>query len=96
MITILITVSILVVLSAAVIIYLVNLHNGGIKDIDKDFIPDSVEEKTKQIKEEIAQRHANVKLEIEDVTKAIGDAIDGLDDIPKAAAGAKRKGRPRQ
>ena len=96
MITILITVSILVVLSAAVIIYLVNLHNGGIKDIDKDFIPDSVEEKTKQIKEEIAQRHANVKLEIEDVTEAIGDAIDGLDDIPKAAAGAKRKGRPRQ
>ena len=96
MITILITVSILVVLSAAVIIYLANLHNGGIKDIDKDFIPDSVEEKTKQIKEEIAQRHANVKLEIEDVTKAIGDAIDGLDDIPKAAAGAKRKGRPRQ
>jgi predicted transcriptional regulator YheO len=96
MLRILITVSILVVLSAAVIIYLVNLHNGGIKDIDKDFIPDSVEEKTKQIKEEIAQRHANVKLEIEDVTKAIGDAIDGLDDIPKAAAGAKRKGRPRQ
>ena len=96
MITILITVSILVVLSAAVIIYLVNLHNGNIKDVDKDFIPDRVEDKARQIREEIAQRHANVKLEIEDVAKAIGDAIDGLDDIPKAAAGAKRKGRPRQ
>jgi hypothetical protein len=96
MITILITVSILVVLSAAVIIYLANLHNGNIKDVDKDFIPDRVEDKARQIREEIAQRHANVKLEIEDVAKAIGDAIDGLDDIPKAAAGAKRKGRPRQ
>lgn len=96
MITILITVSIIVVLSAAVIIYLVSLHNGNIKDVDKDFIPDRVEDKAKQIREEIAQRHANVKLEIEDVAKAIGDAIDGLDDIPKAAAGAKRKGRPRQ
>jgi beta-lactam-binding protein with PASTA domain len=94
--TLLIIVSILVVLGAAVIIYLVNLHNENIKDVDKDFIPDRVEDKAKQIKEEIAQRHANVKLEIEDVTKAIGDAIDGLDDIPKAAAGAKRKGRPRQ
>ena len=94
--TLLIIVSILVVLGAAVIIYLVNLHNENIKDVDKDFIPDRVEDKAKQIKEEIAQRHANVKLEIEDVTKAIGDAIDGLDDIPKAAAGAKRRGRPRQ
>lgn len=96
MITLIILISIISVLSTAIIIYLANLHNGGIKDIDKDFIPDSVEEKTKQIKEEIAQRHANVKLELEDVTKAIGDAIDGLEDIPKAAAGAKRKGRPRQ
>jgi translation initiation factor 2 alpha subunit (eIF-2alpha) len=96
MITILITVSILVVLSAAVIIYLANLHNGGIVDNNKNFIPDNVEDKAKEIKEEINRRVENVKLEVEDVATAIGNAIDGIDDIPKAAAGAKRKGRPRQ
>jgi hypothetical protein len=95
MMTLIIIISIISVLGAVVIIYLANLHNGGIVDNNKNFISDNVDDKAKEIKKEINRRVENVKLEVEDVTTAIGNAIDGLDDISKAAAGANRKGRPK-
>ncbi len=85
-----------VIFLLGIIIFISTLHSGKIKDEDKDFIPDDLEDKVNEIKEEVQERIEVVKLEIEDVAEDIGKAIDGLDDIPKAAAGAKRKGRPRK
>lgn len=85
MMTLIIAITILVVLSAAVIIYLVNLHNGNIKDVDKDFIPDVVEDRAKRVKEEI-----------DDIVQDIANAIDGIDDVVDAAKGSKRKGKPKR
>lgn len=99
MITIKIIVLILAValiFSVGIILFISTLHSGKIKDEDKDFIPDVIEDKIEEIKEEVQERAAVVKLEIEDVAEDIGKAIDGLDDIPKAIAGAKRKGRPKK
>jgi hypothetical protein len=83
--TLIIIITILVALSAAVIIYLVSLHNGNIKDVDKDFIPDVVEDRAKRVKEEI-----------DDIVQDIANAIDGIDDVVDAAKGSKRKGRPKR
>jgi hypothetical protein len=84
MITLIILISIISVLSTAAIIYLANLHNGRIKDVDKDFIPDVVEERAKRVKEEVG-----------DIVQDLANAIDGIDDVVDAAKGSKRKGRPK-
>jgi hypothetical protein len=84
MITLIILISIISVLSTVAIIYLANLHNGRIKDVDKDFIPDVVEERAKRVKEEVG-----------DIVQDLANAIDGIDDVVDAAKGSKRKGRPK-
>jgi len=62
--TITIILSIISVLSILLNFYLINIYTGKIKDADKDFIADSVED----IATEIKERAKRVAQEIEDVS----------------------------
>lgn len=75
-----------------VISIIAKMHQGKIADKNKNFIPDPVEKAA----EEIKKRSARVKEEVDDVAEDIINAVKGVDDIPKAAKGAKRRGRPKK
>jgi methyl-accepting chemotaxis protein len=87
--TITIILSIISVLSILLNFYLINIYTGKIKDADKDFIADSVEDTAKEIKER-AQR---VMQEIDDVGAAVKEVGNQIGDIPKAITGKGRVGR---
>ena len=67
---------------AALLIH--SMYTGEIKDKDKDFIPDVIEDRLDRVAEEI-----------NDIAQDISDAIDGVDDVVEAAKGSKRRGRPK-
>jgi methyl-accepting chemotaxis protein len=87
--TITIILSIISVLSILLNFYLINIYTGKIKDADKDFIADSVEDTAKEIKE----RARRVMQEIDDVGAAVKEVGDQIGDIPKAITGKGRTGR---
>mgnify|MGYP003646043260 FL=1 len=72
---------------SAIAIYVIFLYKGKIKDTDKDFIPDVIEESITDVNKRISR----VKDEMKDVKKAAKDLVDQIGDVPKAAG--KRKGR---
>lgn len=74
------------------IVYLVFVHIGAIKDEDKNFIPDSLEDKVKGIKQDISEIKSRLGEEIGDVKDAVKEVGDQLGDIPGALK-TKRKGR---
>ena len=74
------------------IVYLVFVHIGSIKDEDKNFIPDSLEDKVKGIKQDISEIKSRLGEEIGDVKDAFKEVGDQLGDIPDALK-TKRKGR---
>lgn len=74
------------------IVYLVFVHIGTIKDEDKNFIPDSLEDKVKGIKQDISEIKSRLGEEIGDVKDAVKEVGDQLGDIPDALK-TKRKGR---
>jgi len=69
------------------------MHLNKIKDEDKDFIPDAVEDKAKQIKDGAKHRAKRVKEELSDVGSAIKEVGNQIGDLPDAVKGKKRKGR---
>ena len=87
--TITIILSIISVLSILLNFYLINIYTGKIKDADKDFIADSVED----IATEIKERAKRVAQEIEDVSIAVKEVGNQLGDIPNAVSGKSRAGR---
>ena len=66
------------------IVYLVFVHIGAIKDEDKNFIPDSLEDKVKGIKQDISEIKSRLGEEIGDVKDAVKEVGDQLGDIPDA------------
>ena len=82
---------ILGVIILAIAVYVIALYKGKIKDEDKDFIPDAIEDKAFEIKAEVKERAERVKEEWNDVKESVKDLADQIDDIPKAAG--KRRGR---
>ena len=87
--TITIILSIISVLSILLNFYLINIYTGKIKDADRDFIADSVED----IATEIKERAKRVAQEIEDVSIAVKEVGNQLGDIPNAVSGKSRVGR---
>lgn len=82
------------VIILGIAIYVILLYKGKIKDADKDFIPDGIEDKAFEIKAEIKERTRRVKQEVNDVGRAARELTKQLSDVPKAAG--KRKGRKPQ
>lgn len=88
--TLTITLCVLLALACA---YIAFLHNGKIKDNDKDFIPDTVEEAAQKTIADVEARVKRVKEELADVGKAISEVGNQIGDVPAAIGGKKRAGR---
>jgi len=69
------------------------MHLNKIKDEDKDFIPDAIEDKANKIKNETKHRVKRIKEELSDVGAAIKEVGNQIGDLPDAAKGKTRKGR---
>jgi len=72
--------------------YVIFIHIGFVKDEDKDFIPDSIEKKFAQLKEDVSEIKERLGEELSDVGGAIKEVGNQIDDIPDAFK-TKRKGR---
>ena len=69
------------------------MHLGKIKDADKDFIPDAIEDKAIKVKEQTMHRLGRIKEELADVGATIKEVGNQIGDLPDAAKGKTRKGR---
>ena len=69
------------------------MHLGKIKDADKNFIPDAIEDKAIKVKEQTMHRLGRIKEELADVGAAIKEVGNQIGDLPDAAKGKTRKGR---
>jgi len=83
---------IIAILEAIVIVYLAMLHLGKIKDTDKDFIADVVENKVEEIQTNAVEKLNRLKAELKDVAESIKEVGNQLEDLPKSLKG-KRAGR---
>lgn len=75
------------------LLYVIFIHTDIIKDEDKNFLPDTLEDKAKKMKADLKEMKTRLADEIDDVGEAIKEVGDQLDDIPKAISGKKRAGR---
>ena len=68
-------------------------RKGLTRDDNNNMIPDLLEEKMAELKQDVSIRVERVGEEIKDVGKAIKEVGNQLGDIPKAATGKTRPGR---
>ena len=83
---------IIILIQLAIIAYLVMLYKGKIKDIDKDFIADSVEDKIEEIHANAVNKFSRLKEELKDIVVSIKEVGNQIEDLPKALKN-KRTGR---
>lgn len=88
-----ITLSLLVVLIVINISSIWLAKNGYTRDDNNNMIPDILEEKFADLKEDVTTRVDRVGQELSDVGKAIKEVGNQIGDIPKAATGKTRPGR---
>ena len=60
---------------------------------DQTSVDEKIEEKVDNVVEEVNRRYNRVKQEIDDVKESTSEVIKQVNDVKKAAAGSKRKGR---
>jgi len=68
-------------------------RKGLTRDDNNNMIPDLLEEKMADLKEDVSIRVERVGEELKDVSKAIKEVGNQLGDIPGAATGKTRPGR---
>jgi len=83
---------IIILIQLAIIAYLVMLYKNKIKDIDKDFIADSVEDKIEEIHTNAVNKFSRLKEELKDIVVSIKEVGNQIEDLPKALKN-KRTGR---
>mgnify|MGYP003154305611 CR=1 FL=1 len=83
---------IIILIQLAIIAYLVMLYKGKIKDTDKDFIADSVEDKIEEIHTNAVNKFSRLKEELKDIVVSIKEVGNQIEDLPKALKN-KRTGR---
>ena len=83
---------IIILIQLAIIAYLVMLYKGKIKDTDKDFIADSVEDKIEEIHTNTVNKFSRLKEELKDVATSIKEVGNQIEDLPKSLK-KKRTGR---
>ena len=83
---------IIILIQLAIIAYLVMLYKGKIKDTDKDFIADSVEDKVEEIQTNAVNKFKRLKEELKDVATSIKEVGNQIEDLPKSLK-KKRTGR---
>ena len=91
--------TVIVLLSVLIVLVLVNIiaiwatKKGYTADENNNFIPDILEDKFADLKEDVSIRVDRVGQELSDVSKAIKEVGNQIGDIPKAVAGRTRPGR---
>lgn len=89
----------LIIFAVIVLLIFVNVaaiwltRKGLTKDENNNMIPDILEDKFSDLKNEVSYRVDRVGEELKDVSKAIKEVGNQLGDVPKAVAGKSRKGR---
>ena len=83
---------IIILIQLAIIVYIVMLYKGKIKDTDKDFIADSVEDKVEEIQINTVNKLNRLKEELKDVATSIKEVGNQIEDLPKSLK-KKRTGR---
>jgi len=68
-------------------------RKGLTRDDNNNMIPDILEEKFADLKEDVSIRVERVGEEMKDVVKAVKEVGNQIGDIPKAATGRTRPGR---
>jgi len=68
-------------------------RKGLTRDDNNNMIPDILEEKFTDLKEDVSIRVERVGEEMKDVVKAVKEVGNQIGDIPKAATGRTRPGR---
>lgn len=68
---------------------------GLTKDDNNNMIPDILEEKFAQMKNDVSKRVDRVGQELRDVTKAIKEVGNQIGDVPSAMKGNNRSGKKR-
>ena len=68
-------------------------RKGLTRDDNNNMIPDLLEEKMAELKQDVSIRVERVGEELKDVSKAIKEVGNQLGDIPAAATGKTRPGR---
>lgn len=74
------------------LIYVIFVHIGSVKDENKNFIPDIIEQKVAGLKEDVIEIKTRLGEELSDVKEAVKEVGNQIDDIPDAFK-TKRKGR---
>ena len=75
---------IIILIQLAIIVYIVMLYKGKIKDTDKDFIADSVEDKVEEIQVNTVNKLNRLKEELKDVATSIKEVGNQIEDLPKS------------
>lgn len=89
----------IILISLIVLLIIINVsaiwltRKGLTRDDNNNMIPDLLEEKMAELKEDVSIRVERVGEELKDVGKAIKEVGNQLGDIPAAATGKTRPGR---
>jgi hypothetical protein len=84
-----------IIIAIVVIFTLINLYaiwfakKHFSKDENNNMIPDVIEKKFNDLKDEVSSRMNNVGEELKDVSKAIKEVGNQIGDVPKAFKGKK-------
>jgi len=90
---------IFILIGLVVLLIVVNIgaiwmtRKGLTRDDNNNMIPDILEEKFSELKEDVSVRVDRVGEEMKDVVKAVKEVGNQIGDIPKAATGKTRPGR---
>jgi len=90
---------VIILISLIVLLIIINVsaiwltRSGLTKDENNNMIPDLLEDKIADLKQDVSTRVNRVGEELKDVSKAIKEVGSQLGDIPKAATGKTRPGR---
>ena len=90
---------VIILISLIVLLIIINVsaiwltRKGLTRDDNNNMIPDLLEEKMAELKEDVSIRVERVGQELKDVGKAIKEVGNQLGDIPAAATGKTRPGR---
>lgn len=81
---------ILTISAIASAFYIYSLYTGKVKDDDRDFIPDVVEDKVEEVSAEVKRRAERVKQELKDIEEAGANLAKQTMDVVDAVKGKDR------
>ena len=93
------TTTVIILISLIALLIIVNVsaiwltRKGLTKDENNNMIPDLLEEKMAELKQDVSIRVERVGEELKDVSNAIKEVGDQIGDIPGAVTGKTRPGR---